>query len=70
MSYLGVSDGKAQGGSLRCALNISVRRGTDVPFGVKLGRKSMNFFFTIRRACEQDHQGDPELASQILSTKP
>jgi hypothetical protein len=69
MSYFGVSDGKAQRGSLRCDLNISMRRGMDAPFGVKVELKSMNSFSAIRRPYEQDRQGDPELANQILKPK-
>ena len=34
--YLGVSDGNMQEGSLRCDVNISVRRGPDAPFGTKV----------------------------------
>ena len=37
--YLGVSDGNMQEGSLRCDVNISVRRGPDAPFGTKLKLK-------------------------------
>ena len=44
MRYLGVSDGNMQEGSLRCDVNISVRRGPDAPFGTKVEIKNMNSF--------------------------
>ncbi|MCP9850040.1 Asp-tRNA(Asn)/Glu-tRNA(Gln) amidotransferase subunit GatB [Cyanobium sp. Morenito 9A2] len=59
MRYLGVSDGNMQEGSLRCDVNISVRRGPDEPFGVKVEIKNMNSFSAIQRAC------DHEIARQI-----
>ena len=43
MRYLGVSDGNMQEGSLRCDVNISVRRGPDAPFG-NMQTKNMNSF--------------------------
>jgi aspartyl-tRNA(Asn)/glutamyl-tRNA(Gln) amidotransferase subunit B len=59
MRYLGVSDGNMQEGSLRCDVNISVRRGPDEPFGVKVEIKNMNSFSAIQKAC------DHEIARQI-----
>jgi aspartyl-tRNA(Asn)/glutamyl-tRNA(Gln) amidotransferase subunit B len=59
MRYLGVSDGNMQEGSLRCDVNISVRRGPDAPFGVKVEIKNMNSFSAIQKAC------DHEIARQI-----
>jgi aspartyl-tRNA(Asn)/glutamyl-tRNA(Gln) amidotransferase subunit B len=59
MRYLGVSDGNMQEGSLRCDVNISVRRGPDAPFGVKVEIKNMNSFSAIQKAC------DFEIARQI-----
>jgi aspartyl-tRNA(Asn)/glutamyl-tRNA(Gln) amidotransferase subunit B len=59
MRYLGVSDGNMQEGSLRCDVNISVRRGPDEPFGVKVEIKNMNSFSAIQKAC------DYEIARQI-----
>jgi len=54
--YLGVSDGNMQEGSLRCDVNISVRRGPDAPFGTKVEIKNMNSFSAIQRACEYEIQ--------------
>ncbi|QPN55530.1 Asp-tRNA(Asn)/Glu-tRNA(Gln) amidotransferase subunit GatB [Synechococcus sp. CBW1107] len=59
MRYLGVSDGNMQEGSLRCDVNISVRRGPDEPFGVKVEIKNMNSFSAIQKAC------DYEIARQV-----
>tara|TARA_Y100001968_G_scaffold333671_1_gene398223 strand:+ start:17010 stop:18485 length:1476 start_codon:yes stop_codon:yes gene_type:complete len=50
--YLGVSDGNMQEGSLRCDVNISVRRGAAAPFGTKVEIKNMNSFSAIQKACE------------------
>jgi aspartyl-tRNA(Asn)/glutamyl-tRNA(Gln) amidotransferase subunit B len=56
MRYLGVSDGNMQEGSLRCDVNISVRRGPEAPFGVKVEIKNMNSFSAIQKACEYEIQ--------------
>ena len=50
--YLGVSDGNMQEGSLRCDVNISVRRGPDAPFGTKVEIKNMNSFSAIQKAID------------------
>ena len=52
MRYLGVSDGNMQEGSLRCDVNISVRRGPDAPFGTKVEIKNMNSFSAIQKAID------------------
>jgi len=59
MRYLGVSDGNMQEGSLRCDVNISVRKGPNAPFGTKVEIKNMNSFSAIQKAC------DYEIARQI-----
>lgn len=56
MRYLGVSDGNMQEGSLRCDVNISVRRGSKAPFGTKVEIKNMNSFSAIQKACEHEIQ--------------
>ncbi len=50
MRYLGVSDGNMQEGSLRCDVNISVRRVGTEKFGTKVEIKNMNSFNAIERA--------------------
>jgi len=57
--YLGVSDGNMQEGSLRCDVNISVRKGPNAPFGTKVEIKNMNSFSAIQKAC------DYEIARQV-----
>ncbi|ABX07986.1 Asp-tRNA(Asn)/Glu-tRNA(Gln) amidotransferase subunit GatB [Prochlorococcus marinus] len=52
--YLGVSDGNMQEGSLRCDVNISVRRDENAPFGTKVEIKNMNSFSAIQKACEYE----------------
>ncbi len=52
--YLGVSDGNMQEGSLRCDVNISVRKGPEAPFGTKVEIKNMNSFSAIQKACEYE----------------
>nr|YP_002049015.1 aspartyl/glutamyl-tRNA amidotransferase subunit B [Paulinella chromatophora]B1X4D6.1 RecName: Full=Glutamyl-tRNA(Gln) amidotransferase subunit B, organellar chromatophore; Short=Glu-AdT subunit B [Paulinella chromatophora]ACB42805.1 aspartyl/glutamyl-tRNA amidotransferase subunit B [Paulinella chromatophora] len=54
MRYLGVSDGNMQEGSLRCDVNISVRKGKNAPFGIKIEIKNMNSFSAIQKACEYE----------------
>ena len=56
MRYLGVSDGNMQEGSLRCDVNISVRRGSNSPFGTKVEIKNMNSFSAIQKACDYEIQ--------------
>jgi aspartyl-tRNA(Asn)/glutamyl-tRNA(Gln) amidotransferase subunit B len=56
MRYLGVSDGNMQEGSLRCDVNISVRRGPDAPFGTKVEIKNMNSFSAIQKAIDYEIQ--------------
>ena len=59
--YLGVSDGNMQEGSLRCDVNISVRKGPDSPFGTKVEIKNMNSFSAIQKACEYEIKRQIEL---------
>jgi len=56
MRYLGVSDGNMQEGSLRCDVNISIRRDAKAPFGTKVEIKNMNSFSAIQKACEYEMQ--------------
>jgi aspartyl-tRNA(Asn)/glutamyl-tRNA(Gln) amidotransferase subunit B len=56
MRYLGVSDGNMQEGSLRCDVNISVRRGPAAPFGTKVEIKNMNSFSAIQKAIDHEIQ--------------
>lgn len=54
--YLDISDGNMEEGSLRCDVNISIRRkGTD-PFGVKTEVKNLNSFKAVEQAIEFEIQ--------------
>jgi aspartyl-tRNA(Asn)/glutamyl-tRNA(Gln) amidotransferase subunit B len=54
MRYLGVSDGNMQEGSLRCDVNISVRKVGAEKFGTKVEIKNMNSFSAIQKAIEHE----------------
>lgn len=50
--YLGISNGNMQEGSLRCDVNISIRKKGDEKFGTKVEIKNMNSFSAMQRAIE------------------
>ncbi|MCZ8065914.1 MAG: Asp-tRNA(Asn)/Glu-tRNA(Gln) amidotransferase subunit GatB [Microcystis sp.] len=52
--YLGISDGNMQEGSLRCDVNISVRKKGTEKFGTKVEIKNMNSFSAIQKAIEYE----------------
>lgn len=52
--YLGIGDGNMQEGSLRCDVNISVRRKGESKFGTKVEIKNMNSFSAIQKAIEYE----------------
>lgn len=52
--YLGISDGNMQEGSLRCDVNISVRKKGAKKFGTKVEIKNMNSFSAIQKAIEYE----------------
>ncbi|MEG3439340.1 Asp-tRNA(Asn)/Glu-tRNA(Gln) amidotransferase subunit GatB [Pannus brasiliensis CCIBt3594] len=52
--YLGISDGNMQEGSLRCDVNISVRKKGETKFGTKVEIKNMNSFSAIQKAIEYE----------------
>lgn len=58
MKYIGISDCKMQEGSLRCDINLSVRRVGNDAFGVRTELKNMNSFSMIGKAVtfERDRQ--------------
>jgi aspartyl-tRNA(Asn)/glutamyl-tRNA(Gln) amidotransferase subunit B len=54
LTYIGVSDGKMEEGSLRCEPNLSVRpRGSDM-FGTKTEIKNLNSFRSVYRGVEYE----------------
>lgn len=54
MKYIGVSDCRMQEGSLRCDVNISVRKAGTSEFGTRTEIKNMNSFTFIQKAVEYE----------------
>ena len=54
LQYARVSDCKMEEGSLRCDANISLRKGTDQPYGVKTELKNMNSFRAVEKSLEHE----------------
>ncbi|MDF2615809.1 MAG: gatB [Sedimentibacter sp.] len=54
MKYIGVSDVKMQEGSLRCDVNISVRKNGEEKFGTRAEIKNMNSLNFIAKAMEYE----------------
>nr|WP_295929390.1 Asp-tRNA(Asn)/Glu-tRNA(Gln) amidotransferase subunit GatB [uncultured Dyadobacter sp.] len=48
--YLGISDGNMEEGSLRCDVNVSVRKNGEVQYGTKVEIKNMNSIRNMMRA--------------------
>lgn len=54
MKYIGVSDAKMQEGSLRCDVNISIRKNGEEKFGTRTEIKNMNSLNFIAKAMEYE----------------
>ena len=54
LRYLGVSDGRMQEGSLRCDVNLSVRRQGETDFGERTEIKNMNSLSNMVKAMEYE----------------
>ena len=54
--YTGVSDCKMQEGSLRCDVNLSVRKAGETKFGVRTEMKNLNSFQFIVKAIEYEYK--------------
>ena len=61
MEYTGVSDCRMEQGSLRCDVNISVRRKGEKELGTKVEIKNLNSFKEIHKAMEWEMQRQQEL---------
>ena len=61
MKYIGVSDCKMQEGSMRCDVNISVRKAGDTKFGTRTEIKNMNSFSMIAKAVEYEAERQIDL---------
>ena len=54
--YTGVSDCRMQEGSLRCDVNLSVRKAGEKEFGTRTEMKNINSFTFIQRAIEYEYK--------------
>ena len=54
--YTGVSDCRMQEGSLRCDVNLSVRKAGETAFGTRTEMKNINSFTFIQRAIEYEYK--------------
>jgi len=61
LQYAGVSDCKMEEGSLRCDANISLRAGSDQPFGTKTELKNMNSFRAVEKSLEHEIKRQAEI---------
>lgn len=54
--YTGISDCRMQEGSLRCDVNLSVRKAGETAFGTRTEMKNINSFTFIQRAIEYEYK--------------
>lgn len=55
ISYTGISDCKMNEGSLRCDVNLSVRKKGDTTLGTRTEMKNLNSFQSVVKAIEQEY---------------
>jgi aspartyl-tRNA(Asn)/glutamyl-tRNA(Gln) amidotransferase subunit B len=58
---IGVSDCRMQEGSMRCDVNLSLRRPGETEFGVRSETKNLNSFSAVRAAIEYEYDRQAEL---------
>ena len=61
VTYLGVSDGKMEEGSLRCDVNISIRPVGSEKFGTKVEIKNLNSIANVKAAIDYEVERQAEL---------
>ena len=61
VTYLGVSDGKMENGSLRCDINISLRKKGETKFGTKAECKNLNTIQNIKAAVDYEIKRQTEI---------
>ncbi len=61
LQYLGISDCKMQEGSIRCDVNVSVRRRGDTAYGTRCEMKNVNSFSGAVRSIEYEARRQIEL---------
>jgi aspartyl-tRNA(Asn)/glutamyl-tRNA(Gln) amidotransferase subunit B len=59
--YLDICDGNMEEGSLRCDVNISLRKFGDKEFGKKVEVKNLNSFSNVRKAIELEYERQASL---------
>ena len=59
IAYTGVSDCRMQEGSLRCDVNLSIRKPGE-PFGTRTEMKNLNSFVSVQRAIEEEYRRQVE----------
>ncbi|MCX7728338.1 MAG: Asp-tRNA(Asn)/Glu-tRNA(Gln) amidotransferase subunit GatB, partial [Bacteroidia bacterium] len=59
--YLEICDGNMEEGSLRCDVNVSVRKKGETKFGTKVEVKNLNSFRNVQRAIDYEIQRQIEL---------
>lgn len=61
VTYLGVSDGKMENGSMRCDINISLREKGTTTFGTKTECKNLNTISNIKAAVDYEIKRQTEI---------
>lgn len=64
MRYLGISDCRMEEGSLRCDVNLSVRKKGEEALGVRTEMKNLNSFQSVTRAIEAEFRRQTGLLEQ------
>ncbi|TNE45056.1 MAG: Asp-tRNA(Asn)/Glu-tRNA(Gln) amidotransferase subunit GatB [Deltaproteobacteria bacterium] len=70
LRFLDVCDGNMQEGSLRCDVNLSVRKGPDEPLGVRTEIKNMNSFRLMGDAIRYEAQRHGKALEEGLLLEP
>ena len=63
IAYTGVSDCKMQEGSLRCDVNLSIRK-KGQPFGTRTEMKNLNSFQSVQKAIEAEYRRQVEVVKK------
>lgn len=64
LEYVEVSDCKMEEGSLRCDVNVSLRRWGAEKFGTKVEMKNLNSFKTVQRALEYEIERQADILDE------
>ncbi len=62
--YTGISDGKMNEGSLRCDVNLSIRKKGESTYGTRVEIKNINSFNFVARAIESEFKRQVELLEE------